>query len=457
MVYDLAIIGGGPAGCRAAEMAAGEGMSVILFESKRFGGHTIQESFISMQVLLDMVALSDHMRATPLSHPIRSLTPLGHKLSVSLVVDAALKASNLAKQRLQAHDVNILEGDATLGFIEKNLFCVHVGEEKVLAKRVILATGTLPILPLPLGRRQQSEIFSFSEILQRGTPPSSLVIWGGGLRALQMAAYLSHVGTKVTIVEQRGQASRMLDRMVADCFVSYLKEHDVRFLFGHTLESMERDSVTCSYEAGRVTVETEGVLVGDLRSSALRGLGLSELGLDARQLGRTCGPDGTTECPNLYIAGEADVRCQSLYTAVRQAEACVDHIMGRKTQVHHEAMPGTVPVAGELAWVGAPAHALKNTPFSQVFLPMPLSHGRQGGWCRLFANSHTGALVGAHMRGDGVSPMAYHLTTAMQAGLSPAETRRIIPPCSSASEVLCDALTQLQQSIRREISPQMVV
>lgn len=449
MTCDLTVIGGGAAGCRAAEMAAGEGMSVVLCEKARVGGGAFHKGFLPMRILMDMVALSDHVQSAPLA-PSIGFPPLGHKLSVSQVDAIVQKTAAQMRERLQSRGVTLVEGNAMLTGREQSLFKIQAGEERILSKRVLAATGSVPVIPRAFKHKRTGRLLSFSDILHSAAPPHTLVVWGAGLRSLQMAAYLSHIGAQVTVVEEREHASQLLDRLAYDCLLTYLQERGVRFLFRHTIASMEQDRVLCAGSHDSVTVEAEGILVGDRRRPALRGLGLRSLVPEGVPLEELCGAEAVPDVPGLYMAGEIDASCQTMYASVRQAEACIDAMMGRRHPVRYEAIPGSTPIAGELAWVGLPSHMLSGETVTQVYLPMQLAQGKPGGWCRLYADRRTEQLVGAHMRGENVSSLAYELAATMRDSRTLAATRRMLSPCTPSAEVLCDALAQLQTAVRQD-------
>jgi dihydrolipoamide dehydrogenase len=59
-MYDLAIIGGGPAGYVAAENAGAKGLKVVLFEKRELGGVCLNEGCIPTKTLLYSAKMYDH-------------------------------------------------------------------------------------------------------------------------------------------------------------------------------------------------------------------------------------------------------------------------------------------------------------------------------------------------------------------------------------------------------------
>ena len=113
-MYDLAIIGGGPAGYVAAERAGAAGLSVVLFEKRELGGVCLNEGCVPTKTLLYSAKMYDHatggkkygITAGDVSFDYKKIADRKTKVVRKLVAGI--------KMKLEACNVTVVRGEAMI-------------------------------------------------------------------------------------------------------------------------------------------------------------------------------------------------------------------------------------------------------------------------------------------------------------------------------------------------------
>ena len=173
MKYQIAIIGGGPAGYTAAEVAGKAGLSVVLFEKRSLGGVCLNEGCIPTKTLLYSAKVYDYAKhaskyavtVPEASFDLGKIVARKSKVVRKLVLGI--------KAKLTAHQVNIVTGEATV--IDKNT--VKCGEEIYECENLLLCTGSDTFIP-PIPGVDGVDYWTHRDALDNKEVPASLAIVG---------------------------------------------------------------------------------------------------------------------------------------------------------------------------------------------------------------------------------------------------------------------------------------
>ena len=176
MKYQVAIIGGGPAGYTAAETAGKAGLSVVLFEKKNLGGVCLNEGCIPTKTLLYSAKTYDNavhaskyaVNAGEVSFDLSKIIARKQKVVRKLVLGV--------KAKLTAHQVQIVSGEAYI--MDKNH--VRSGEEVYECENLIICTGSETFVP-PIPGLDKTLFWTHRDALDNKELPQSLAIIGGGV------------------------------------------------------------------------------------------------------------------------------------------------------------------------------------------------------------------------------------------------------------------------------------
>ncbi len=448
MKYQIAIIGGGPAGYTAAEAAGRAGLSVVLFEKQSLGGVCLNEGCIPTKTLLYSAKMYDHARqgqkyavtAEGVSFDLPKIIARKQKVVRKLVLGV--------KGKLTTHGVTLVTGAAEILDAHR----VRCGETVYECDNLLLCTGSETFIP-PIAGLDTVPYWTHRDALDSKELPQSLVIVGGGVIGMEFASFFSSLGTQVTVIEMLDEILGGMDAELAGLLRADYAKRGVRFLTGTKVVSLspaEGGQVQVSYEnadgAGSVTAQRLLMSVG--RRPVTQGFGLENLDLQKTERGRIAvDAHMQTSLPGVYACGDLTGFSLLAHTAVREAEVAVNHILGRDDAMSYRAIPGVVYTNPEIAGVGETEASLqqKGIAFRTVKLPMAYS-GRfvaenegVNGLCKLLL-AEDDTVLGAHVLGNPASEIITLAGMAVELGLKAGEWKKIVFPHPTVGEIFRELL-----------------
>ena len=278
MKYQLAVIGGGPAGYTAAEAAGKAGLSVVLFEKKSVGGVCLNEGCIPTKTLLYSAKVYDTARhagkyAVSVSEPAFDLGKI-----ISRKTKVVRKLVLGVKAKLTAQHVEIVSGEAQI--IDPHT--VRCGEETYECEKMILCTGSETAIP-PIPGLGEIDYWTHREALDNKELPVSLAVVGGGVIGMEFASFFSSLGVAVTVIEMTGEILGGIDGELAALLRAEYGKRGVKFLLNTCVTGFEKTDtgarVLYKNADGEGNVEVQKVLVSAGRRPVMKGFGLENLGL----------------------------------------------------------------------------------------------------------------------------------------------------------------------------------
>ena len=333
-MYDLLVLGGGPAGYLAAERAGHEGMSVCCFEMRELGGVCLNEGCIPSKALLNCAKVYEHAlhgeKFGVLTHDIALDHALVQKRRARVV--RTLVAGVKAKMR--EHHVEVVRERAVLRGRVDGGFAVEAGGQVYEGKRLLIATGSSPVVPPIPGLREGLDsgwVVTNREVLALPEAPKKLLIIGGGVVGLEMAAYYRTAGSEVAVVEMLDHIAGATDREISDLLLKEYRRKGVDFRLGAKVVALGEGRVTV-VEAGGDTVrlEADKVLLCVGRRANVQEMGLETLGVEITRAGVRVDACGRTNVPDVFAAGDVNGVSMLAHTAYREAEVAVNTILGKK-------------------------------------------------------------------------------------------------------------------------------
>lgn len=196
MKYQVAIIGGGPAGYTAAEAAGKAGLSVVLFEKNSLGGVCLNEGCIPTKTLLYSAKVYDYGRHASKYGVNVSESSFDLPKIISRKAKVVRKLVLGIKAKLTAQQVTIISGEAYI--VDKNT--IRCADETYECEHLIICTGSQTVTP-PIQGIEKVEYWTHRNALDNKELPHSLAIVGGGVIGMEFASFFSSLGVQVTVVE----------------------------------------------------------------------------------------------------------------------------------------------------------------------------------------------------------------------------------------------------------------
>ena len=190
-MYDLIILGGGPAGYNAAERAAHGGLKTLVIEKRALGGVCLNEGCIPTKTLLYSAKIFDYSK-----HCNEYGVKLeGASIDHSFVVERKNKVVKMLVggigATLKKAGVEVVDAEGEILRRDTDGFVVKAADKEYTGKQLLICTGsTAAVPPIPGLRESVASGFGMTnhEILDLKDVPEKLVVIGGGVIGLEMAS-----------------------------------------------------------------------------------------------------------------------------------------------------------------------------------------------------------------------------------------------------------------------------
>lgn len=450
--YQIAIIGGGPAGYTAAEAAGRAGLSVVLFEKNSLGGVCLNEGCIPTKTLLYSAKTYDNAR-----HAAKYAVSVG-EVGFDLPKIVARKQKVVRKlvlgikAKLTAHGVKMVNGEAVV--VDKNH--VQCGEETYECDNLLLCTGSETFIP-PIPGVDVVPYWTHRDALDCKELPQSLVIIGGGVIGMEFASFFNSLGVKVTVVEMMDEILGGMDKELSGLLRAEYAKRGVKFLLGAKVVSLVKvtgaeggEQVQVNYEdaTGAGSVMADKLLMSVGRRPVLKGFGLENLGLERTERGSiVVDKQMRTSVPGVYVCGDLTGFSLLAHTAVREAEVAVHAICGAQDAMSYRAIPGVVYTNPEIAGVGETEESAQKKGLSYRVVKLPMAYSGRfvaenegvNGVCKLLL-ADDGTVLGAHVLGNPASEIITLAGMAIELGLKAEEWKKMVFPHPTVGEIFKEAL-----------------
>lgn len=447
MKYDVAIIGGGPAGYTAAEKAAKGGLSTVLFEKNALGGVCLNEGCVPTKTLLYSAKTYDQIKhaskyAVSVENPSFDYPKIiARKNKVVKKLTAGIR------MKMKESGVEVITGEAMIqGKTDEGNILIQCAEQVYEAKNLLVCTGSESVIP-PIPGVNETEYWTSREALQSKELPASLIIIGGGVIGMEFASFFNSMGTEVQVVEMLDKILGPMDKELSDMLQAEYAKRGVKFYLGHKVTGIHGQEVTVEKDGESFTLHGEKVLLSVGRRPVTKGFGLETLALEPFRNGIKVNEYMQTSLPNVYACGDITAFSLLAHTAVSEAEVAIDHILGKARAMSYKAIPGVVYTNPEIAGVGKTEEELQasGTPYQVKKIPMAFS-GRfvaenemGNGVCKLIL-AEDGTLIGAHLLGNPASELIVIAGIAIEKGMKAEEIKSFVFPHPTVGEIIKEAL-----------------
>lgn len=447
MKYDLAIIGGGPAGYNAAEKAAENGLKTILFEKNAVGGVCLNEGCIPTKTFLYSAKMLDNIKSASKYGILTDNTPtfdMGKIVARKNKVVKKLTAGVGAK--LSFNGVDVKSGEALIKGEENGEFVIDCNGESFSSKYLLLCTGSQTFIPRIKGL-SDIEYWTSKEALESKELPKSLAIIGGGVIGIEFASFFNSMGVKVNVIEMMPEILGAMDKETSAMLRTDYAKKGVDFHLQTKVIEVTSTGVVVEKDGKTETIEADKVLVSVGRRAITTGFGLENINVELLPNGVKVNEYMQTSHPQVYAAGDITGFSMLAHTAIREGEVAIDHISGGHDKMSYNAIPGVVYTNPEIAGVGKTEEELtaSNEPYRVLKLPMAYS-GRfvaenelGGGLCKIIVDKGD-RIIGCHMIGNPVSELILIAGIAIANGDTVEQFRKHVYPHPTVGEIIHETL-----------------
>ena len=446
-MYDLAIIGGGPAGYVAAENAGAKGLKVVLFEKRELGGVCLNEGCIPTKTLLYSAKMYDHatggkkygITAGEVTYEYKKIADRKTKVVRKLVAGIRMK--------MEAHNVEVAHGEAFINSGDENAVSISCGEQTYEAARLLICTGSEAFIPPIPGIEGNTSVLTNREMLALTEAPESLVVIGGGVIGMEFASFCNSLGIPVTVIEMLPEILGGMDKEISGMLRAIYAKRGIRFCMQCKVTRIEGNIVHFTdAEGNEQQAEGDKILMSVGRRPVLSGFGLENIAVETER-GIKVNDAMQTSMPNVYAAGDVTGFSLLAHTASREAEVAVNHILGIEDRMEYNAIPGVVYTNPEVSSVGLSEEQATKEGVEYRLYKLPMTYsGRfvaenegQTGLCKILV-APDDKVLGVHMLGNPCSEFICTACMAISNGLTVEQLRRTVFPHPTVSEILKEGL-----------------
>lgn len=438
--FDLAVIGAGPGGYVAAIHAAQKGMKVVCIEKeKALGGTCLNVGCIPSKALLHSTEYYHRIAHSGKEHGIEA-----PGLSFDLARMMERKRGIVAGLNhgiaflFNKHGIVHIEGAAKL--IDGTT--IQVGERKISASHIILATGSEPIA-LPFLPFDEKRVLSSTGALSLAHVPKKMLIVGAGVIGLELGSVYQRLGAEIEVVELLDRAVPGLDREISKNVERILKKQGFLFHFGQKViaASEKEESVELTLDNGE-RLSGSVILVAIGRRPYAQGLGLEEVGIQQERGQVVIDANFRTSVPTIYAIGDLVDGPMLAHKASEEGMAVVNFIAGAANTINYLAIPNVMYTWPEVASVGMTEEEAKEAGLELIVGRVPFKanprarcSGDEEGFVKMIGDKKSGRLIGLHIIGPNASEMIHEGALAIERGLTIAHmaaTPHAHPTCSEA-------------------------
>jgi dihydrolipoyl dehydrogenase len=452
LAYDVAIIGGGPAGYVAAIRAAQLGMKVCCIEDRKYcGGTCLNVGCIPSKALLYSSELFATLRDHGAHHGIECDNL---HMNFDQMMERKTKVVETLGRGIDAlfgkNKVTRIQGKGRL----TGPNTIAVGDETVEAKHILLATGSEPI-PLPFLPFDEKVIVSSTGALSLPKVPERLILVGAGVIGLELGSVYRRLGSEVTVIEFLDHICPSLDGTLSKAFQKELTNQGMTFHLSSMVKSGEVTATGAKLEVENAgSFEADVVLVGIGRRPYSEGLGLRELGIAQDDKGRVL-VDGyfRTNLPHIYAVGDLINGPMLAHKAEEEGLAAIDLIAGKTPHINYLAIPNVVYTDPEVASVGMTEEQAKEAglPIKTGSFPIKANSRARAtehdaGLVKIIAHEPTDRLIGMHIMSAHASELISEGVVAIEAGMTVSELAHLSHAHPTYTEALKEACLAVSKS-----------
>lgn len=416
---DLAIIGGGPAGQKAAVQGAKAGKSVLVVEKgKSVGGACVRFGTIPSKTLRETaLAFGKFQRLTAQLVDVKLPEQLQVASLLTRKEEVIVSHERYMQAQVQRNGIETRQGIAKfLSPSEIEITALSGAKSRVKADTFVIATGSAPRTPdeVPI---DHEHILDSDSILSLSYLPESLTVLGSGVIACEYASIFAALGTKVVVIDKAARPLSFMDAELTERFVQQLEAFGGRFVGESKLESVAWDGlsrVDTRLASGEV-VRSEKLFCALGRLAQVSGLGLEQAGVKMTARGLVeVDQNCRTSVPHIYAAGDVIGPPALASTSMDQGRRAVCHALGIDPGRAKDTTPIGIYAIPELGSVGlTEAEAVQRFGSALVgrarFEEVARAQisAATGGLLKLVAHPETGVVLGAHAAGESAADLVH--------------------------------------------------
>ncbi len=441
--FDVAVIGGGPAGYVAAIRAAQVGGKVAVVEKSELGGTCLNRGCIPTKTFLKNAEIIEGIEMSSK----RGIILENEKFTVDMPKVISLKneivktLTNGVQGLLKSNSIKIFKG---VGKINKDKDVVINGEKVLRTNKIILAGGS-KVGSVNIPGIESKRVLTSDDILDLKELPKSLAVIGGGVVGVELGqAYLSF-GSEVTVIEMMDRIVPGVDREASETLRKALEKKGMKILTSSKIKEIidEGDKLRIKLE-DKEDVVAEKALLSIGRVPDLEAVG--ELDLEMERGKIKVDKYMETSVKGVYAPGDINGIKMLAHAAFRMGEVAAENaILGNHREIKLETTPSAIYTIPEVGMVGLTEEEAKEKydinigKFAFVGNGRALASGDTTGFVKVIADKKYGEILGVHIVGQSAAEIINEASSLMAMEITVDEVIKTIHGHPTFSEALFEA------------------
>jgi dihydrolipoamide dehydrogenase len=458
-MFDVVVIGGGPAGYVAAIRSAQLGLKTACIEeyvdaknNPTFGGTCLNVGCIPSKALLD----SSHRYQEATSHLKIHGIEVG---SVALDIPAMMKRKNDIVAKLTggigglfaANKVTPIAGRGKVLADSKVQITNIEGKKEIIeSKNIIIASGSSPI-EIGSAIFNDTNILDSTGALEIDKVPETLGVIGAGVIGLELGSVWARLGSKVTVIEAMDDFLFMADKEVAkETFKDFKKQGlDIRLGCKLTSSKSLKNSVKITYEnnGSSENMEFEKLIVAVGRKPNTSDIFEEDCGISLDEKGFiSVNQNCQTDVKNIWAIGDVVRGPMLAHKGSEEGIMVAERIAGKHAEMNYDLVPSVIYTHPEIAWVGKNEEELKNDNIEYKVGKFPFAASGRAlaveqsvGFVKLLTDAKTDTIIGVHVFGPSAAEIVQQALISMEFGASSEDLGLTIFSHPTVSEALHEA------------------
>ncbi|HJT18977.1 MAG TPA: Si-specific NAD(P)(+) transhydrogenase [Nitrospira sp.] len=425
--FDMAVIGSGPAGQKAAIQGAKARKRVVVIEREQgVGGGCVYRGTIPSKTLRETALQMERARRSVAMLQADFLSDIPLAPLMSRVDEVIAAHARFIDHQLARNGIMCFHGRAR--FVSDRILELQTvdGERQTLsADTIILATGSRPRHPADIPVDHE-HILDSDSILSVMYLPRTLTVLGGGIIASEYSSILAQLGVKVTMIDAADRPLQFFDGELTQAFIRSFEQTGGRYIGGQRFKQVRWDGVSrviTTLQNGE-TVGGEKMLVALGRQANAEDLNLEAAGLSLTEKGvlpvnRHC----QTAVPHIYGVGDLIGPPGLASTAMEQGRRAACHALGLPENDQPNIIPVGLYTIPEMASVGLD-EAAAGTRYRSIFVGRArfneIARGQISGICdgllKMVADPSGEYLLGVQIIGEGATELVHVGQMALRSG-----------------------------------------
>jgi len=456
-IYDIAVIGSGPAGYTAAIRAGQYGLKTALIEKDPYlGGTCLHVGCIPTKALLFNAELWDHLKDAK-EYGIEGVN--SRKLNWEAVQERKSKIVNKHAKGLEflmrKNKVETIKGMGKLtGPAQNGVHTIELKDggktSQLKAKNVLLATGSeARMIP---GLEPNDRILTNIEILELGAIPKSLVIVGAGAVGVEFASIFRSFDCEVTILEMLPRMVPLEDEEVSKELARVYRKRGINFHGGAKVEKVEKTksgiAVTFTADGKQQKLEAERILIAIGRKPNTEGIGLDKTRVQTERGFVKTNEWMQTAEPGIYAIGDIVLGTPQLaHVGGMEGIVAVSKIAGKEDKpINPLRIPNVTFCHPEIGSVGLTEAKAREMGYNVKVGKFPFTAnsrasivGEHEGFIKIVSDSKYGEILGVHIIGPQATELISEAVTAMELEATVEDLMWTIHAHPTLAEAMLDA------------------